>query len=107
MAKTNSTDTHTKHNNEVNDASVKMYYLQEIVKLAALATESTRVLTSMKEALVHMPEAKERPSKQVRAMYSWEDRPDSTGEVLSYVADELESLNEQFTELAYRYSKTA
>lgn len=109
MAKANSTDTRTqdqKHNDEANRLSMKMCYLGEIVKLAALAAESTRTLSDIHDALAFMPEAKERLSEQVRAMSSWQDRENNTGEVLAYVAHELESLNERFSAIAHRKVNT-
>lgn len=86
---------------EVDRLSLKMFRLQEIVKLAALASESARTLNEIRGAITFKPETQEYLSKNVRAMTSWQDREDSTGEVLAYVAEELDELNTQFTNLAY------
>ncbi|MEJ5896349.1 hypothetical protein WIT60_05765 [Aquabacterium sp. G14] len=108
MATLNCKDTldASNHNAEVDRLSLKMFYLQEIVKLAARASESTRVLQGIKDALSVEPEAKELLGTKVRAIHSWEDREDSAGEVLAYVAEELDDINSKFTWLAYNKART-
>lgn len=90
---------------EVDRLSLKMFRLQEIVKLAALASESTRILNRIQDVIAFKPEAQEYLNKNVRAINSWQDREDSTGEVLAYVADELWELNQEFTDLACSKSR--
>lgn len=108
MATLNCKDTldASNHNAEVERLSLKMFYLQELVKLAAMASESTRVLSEIRGALEVHPEAKEFLTNHVRGLTSWEDRENNTGEVLAYVAEELGGLNSSFTDLAYSKART-
>lgn len=105
MAKVNSTESRTqdqKHNDEVDSLSIEMLYMQEVVKLAAMAAESKRTLRAVNESLAYMPEAKQQLEKEVHRMYAWEDRDENIGDVLTFVADRLTSLNGRLSELAYR-----
>ena len=74
--------------------SLALYRLTNIIKLAAFAAESRRVLSGIDDALTYEPKAKEVLHNAINARMSWVDFDDVTGDVLQDVAMQLDMLND-------------
>lgn len=86
------------HTTEADDLSFKLLNLTEIVKLAAFAAEARRTLTAMHSLACALPDMGDTVRQCVNSPRAWMDREDNAGQVLLYVADELESARRAFEE---------
>ena len=77
-----------------NADTLALYRLTNIIKLAAFAAESRRVLSGIDDALNNSPKASELLNKSIKARMSWSDFDDVTGDVLQDVAAQLNDLND-------------
>jgi hypothetical protein len=75
--------------------------LTEIVRLAAFAAEARRTLVGIDNTLHYRPEMKQIIRDSVLNAAQWSEMEDNTGEVLFYVARQLEKVNGDFTENLY------
>ena len=80
------------------DLSFKLLNLTEIVKLAAFAAEARRTLTAINSLSCALPDMGDTVRQCVNSPRAWMDREDNAGQVLLYVADELESARQAFEE---------
>jgi hypothetical protein len=81
--------------------SLKLDNLTEIVKLAAFAAEARRTLTAVYGVMRFIPNMEEAIQSGAKPMNNWSSLQDNTGDVLVYVAAELEEVNTDFIEHAY------
>lgn len=86
---------------KANALSMQMYHLIGIVKLAAFAAEARRTLEGIRELADYRPEIKQAIADHVSAMADWRERDDNSGEMLEYVARQLEEVNGEFTETVH------
>jgi len=80
------------------DLSFKLGNLTEIVKLAAFASEARRTLTAIYDLGKVLPEVGDNIKQCVNSPHAWSEQHDNTGEVLFYIADELESVRDALEE---------
>ena len=66
--------------------------LENMVRLAAFATESRRILEGISAINRNFPEVSARIHQQVDCASNWAAHEDTSADVLSYVADRLASL---------------
>ncbi len=79
------------------ELSLKLHNITEIVKLAAFAAESRRVLEGIENMCAYLPDVKTYVKNSSEGANTWLDMPDATGTVLQYLAKELETINEGFS----------
>jgi|GEM_PF-6787433 len=79
----------------------KLYNLTEIVKLAAFASESKRVLEGIRNASEYRPEMQKAIRDNVTAWNNWSEMDDATSSVLAYAVIEMEAVNDQYLETVY------
>lgn len=87
-----------KHADEL---SLRMYHLGEILKLAAFAAESRRVLNGVDTALFCRPEIKKTLDGSIDSFSNWVEMEDSSGVVLENLARQVEQINSEFTQCVY------
>lgn len=87
--------------------SCKLFNLAEIVKLAAFAAESRRVLEGIENAANGRPEIEKFIDHSTPTPHNWIEMPDSTGNVLEQVAKELEAINNAFVSTVYKLARDA
>lgn len=80
------------------EISSTLYHLTAIVRLAAFAAEARRTLTGIEDALHYREEMQEVIRGSVLKSAQWATLEDSTGQVLDYVACQLEKVADDFTE---------
>lgn len=80
------------------EISMMLSDLTAMVKLAAFATEARRTLAEIDNALHFRPEIQKVVHDSVSNSAQWSALEDNTGDVLSYVARQLEKVNDDFTE---------
>jgi hypothetical protein len=80
------------------EISMMLSNLTAMVKLAAFATEARRTLAEIDNALHFRPEIQKVVHDYVSNSAQWAVLEDNTGDVLSYVARQLEKVNDDFTE---------
>ena len=90
---------------KADDLSLQLNRLTDLVKLAAFAVEARRVLGEIHEAKSRQPELDKANMKAVPASNSWLTMDDNAGEILSYVAVQLEKVNDGFTDNMYSLSR--
>lgn len=76
------------------ELSFKLYNLAELTKLAAFASEARRTLTAISDLAKILPEVGDNIKQCVPSPRAWSERHDNTGEVLFYIADELQSVRD-------------
>lgn len=76
----------------------RLFELQHMVKLAAFACESRRILTEIDAAAGYLPDLNERLSGHVSGRNQWTLHDDAAPQVLEYVAGQLELLAEDVGE---------
>ena len=81
--------------------SLRLFHLSKIAHLAAFAAESRRVLEGIEDATRFRPEIREAISAGVSDSEYWTDLEDTSGEVLSNLAHELEKINIDLTDTVY------
>ena len=86
---------------KVNDLSLTLYQLTEIVKLAAFSAEARRTLKGIDNAKSYRPEMEKVIEDAVTASNNWLQMEDATGNVLAYVARQLDEVNGDFTQNVY------
>ena len=86
---------------KANDLSLKLYQLTEIVKLAAFSAEARRTLKGIENAKIYRPEIEKVIADAVTASNNWLEMEDATGNVLAYVARQLDEVNGDFTQNLY------
>ena len=86
---------------KVNDLSLKLNYLTEIVKLAAFSTEARRTLKGIDNAKAYRPEVEKVIAGAVQSSSNWLEMEDVTGNVLVYVARQLEEVNGDLMQNVY------
>ncbi|ABM37952.1 hypothetical protein [Polaromonas naphthalenivorans] len=89
---------------KADDLSLRLYNLTEIVKLAAFAADARRTLAGIREATQYRPEM-QKFIDSVPASSNWLVHECNAGEVLSYVACQLEEVNTGFTDGTYSLSR--
>ena len=90
---------------KADDLSFQLNRLTGLVKLAAFAVEARRVLSGIHEAANYRPELEKAVMNAVPASNSWLAMDDNVGEVLDYVAQQLEEVNTGFTDSVYSLSR--
>ena len=85
--------------------SLKLYNLTEIVKLAAFAAEARRTLSGIQDVMHYRPEMREAITNNVNSSANWSEMSDNTGDVLHYVANELQDVNSEFTGAVYALAR--
>lgn len=99
MAKINTiTDAAT---SKANALSMQMYNLIGIIKLAAFAAEAGRTLDGIRDVTDYRVDVKQAIADSVSAMGDWRERDDNAGEVLDYVARQLEEVRSEFAETVH------
>lgn len=86
---------------KVNDLSLKLYQLTEIVKLAAFSAEARRTLEGIENAKAFHPGMEKAIAGAVQSANNWLEMEDATGNVLVYIARELAEINDEFTQNPY------
>lgn len=86
---------------KADDLCLKLFNLTEIVKLAAFAAESRRVLNDIKNAAVYRPEMQKVIDDSSQCPHTWVEMNDSTGNVLDYVSRQLEDVSNGFLNTVY------
>lgn len=81
--------------------SMRLYHLKNVVHLASFAAESRRTLEGIESATHCRPEMQSVISEHVEAMNTWACRKDVAGDVLEWVAMEMDTLNDEMTEFMY------
>ena len=81
--------------------SLQMYNLIGIVKLAAFAAEARRTLDAIRDLAHCRADVKQAIEDHVSAPSDWRERDDNAGEVLDYVARQLEEVNSEFTDAVH------
>ena len=81
--------------------SMQMYNLIGIVKLAAFAAEARRTLDAVANLADCRVEIKQAIADSVSAMAEWRERDDNAGEVLDYVARQLDEVRGEFTDTVH------
>lgn len=76
----------------------RLFELQHMVKLAAFACESRRVLTEINAVAGYLPDLDGRLSDNVSGRNQWMLHDDAAPQVLEYVAGQLELLAEDVGE---------
>lgn len=87
--------------------SMKLYNLTEIVKLAAFAAEARRTLTGIESVMHYRPEMREAITTSVPASSNWNDLPDNTGDVLHYVAGQMDDMQDDLLKGVYDLARAA
>ena len=90
---------------KAHDLSLRLDHLTGLLKLAAFAIEARRVLSGIHEAKKDQPVLAQAVTKAVPTSNTWLSMDDSVGEVLNYVARQLEEVNTGFTDSVYRLSR--
>ena len=85
----------------------KLDTLMGIIKLAAFAAEARRTLTAIYGIAHFIPSMKETISNCAAPANNWSGLQDNTGDVLVYVAMELEDVNKAFTDHAYDLARVS
>jgi hypothetical protein len=80
------------------EISRTLYNLTAIVRLAAFAAEARRTLVGIEDALHLRGQRQDVIRDSVLKSAQWAFLEDSTGEVLDYVACQLEKITDDFTE---------
>ena len=80
------------------EISSTLYHLTAIVRLAAFAAEARRTLTGIDDALHYREEMQVIIRGSVLKSAQWAMLEDSAGQVLDYVACQLEKVADDFTE---------
>jgi hypothetical protein len=86
---------------KANALSVQMHHLIGVVKLAAFAAEARRTLDRIREVADCYPHFKQTIADHVPAMGDWQEREDNAGEVLDYVARQMDEVRSEFTETVH------
>ncbi len=86
---------------QADEISLKLCNLTEIVKLAAFAAEARRTLEEIKNVMHYRPEMQKVIKDGVLNASNWSELEDNTGDVLGYVARQLEKVNDDFTQNLY------
>lgn len=86
---------------KANALSMQMYNLIGIVKLAAFAAEARRTLDGIRDVTDYRVDVNQAIADSVSAMGDWRERDDNAGEVLDYVARQLEEVRSEFTETVH------
>lgn len=86
---------------KADELSLNLFNLTEIVKLAAFAAESRRVLNDITNSAAHLPEIAKFIENSSECAYTWEDMSDSTGNVLGYISMQLDIVNKGFLDTVY------
>ena len=86
---------------KADDLSLKLYYLTEIVKLAAFSTEARRTLRGIENVKCWRPETEKFIEDAVASSNNWTEMEDATSNVLTYVARQLDEVNTDFTQNVY------
>ena len=86
------------------DLSLQLNHLTNLVKLAAFAAEARRVLSGIHDVANCQPELQKTIMRAVPASNTWLGMTDSSGEVLNYVARQLDEVNAGFTDSVYSLS---
>ncbi|WP_394788773.1 hypothetical protein [Rhodoferax sp.] len=81
-----------------NKLASRLFELQHIVKLAAFACESRRILTEIDAAAGYLPTLEEQLSVHTSGRNQWALHDDAAPQVLEYVAQQLELLAEDVGE---------
>jgi len=81
--------------------SMRLYHLKNVVHLASFAAEARRTLEGIESATHYRPEMQSAISEHVEAANTWSCSKDVAGEVLDWVAKQMDSLNEEMTEYMY------
>ena len=89
---------------KADDLSSRLNQLTEIVKLAAFAADARRTLVAIQEATHYRPDM-QKVIDNVPLAHNWLTHECNVGEVLSYVADQLEEVNDGFTDGVYGLSR--
>lgn len=92
---------------KADDLSLRLNHLTGLVKLAAFAIEARRVLSGIHEAVSYRPELAQAIMAATSCSNSWRAMNDNSGEILSYVACQLEKVNTEFTDSVYSLSRKA
>jgi hypothetical protein len=92
---------------KADELSLKLNNLTEIVKLAAFASEARRTLEGIDSIMKHSPEMRAVVNASVDTSSNWKAMEDVTGNVLSYVAQELDAVNRDFTQTVYDLANAA
>ena len=87
--------------------SMQMYHLIGVVKLAAFAAEARRTLDGIRDLTDCHVEVKQAIDGSVSAMSDWRERDDNAGEVLDYVARQLDEVRSEFTETVHDLARAA
>lgn len=95
------TDNNRAAQRSADDLSLKLFQITEIVKLAAFAAESRRVLEGIRNVAHYRPEMQKVIEDSSKCPNTWTEMDDSTGNVLDYIARELEDINTAFVEAVY------
>lgn len=93
--------------NRADDLSLKLSNLTEIVKLAAFASEARRTLEGIDAMMKYSPEIRVAVSANVATPGNWKALEDASSNVLSHVARQLESINDDFTRTVYDLANAA
>lgn len=83
------------------EISLTLHNLTEIVKLAAFAAEARRTLAGIDNTTHYQSEMREVIRTSVSNSENWDEMEDSMGEVLTFVARQLEKVNGDFTKNLY------
>lgn len=81
--------------------SMRMYHLQNVVHLASFAAETRRALEGIENAMHFRPEMQQAIGEHVKCVNSWMDRKDVAGDVLEWVAMQMDEVNNEMTEYMY------
>lgn len=81
---------------KADELSLRLFNLTEIVKLAAFAAESRRVLRDIKNAALYRPEMQKVIDDSSERPHTWMEMDDVTGNVLDYLSRQLEEVNNGF-----------
>lgn len=94
-------------NRKAEALSGRLDNLTAIVKLAAFAAEARRTLTAIYGVMPFIPNMEKAISNCASPVNQWSSLEDNAGDVLVYVAMELEDVNNDFLEHAYDLARVS
>jgi hypothetical protein len=82
--------------------SLKIYKASQVIKLAAFATESRRILRELESFLHFRPELKGEITEAVSHFHQWTMLDDVTSEALQNAERDIATATEEMLELVYK-----
>ncbi len=93
------------YTDQVDALSLRIYHLNNVTQLAAFAAEARRALGAFEVITEGRPEMQAAIGAEMKYPNAWRDYDDVSGEVLQWVARQLDGVSTEMTDAAYSTAK--